>query len=152
MKRRGRGSVATTALVADTGGLLRALAKGPDRRPAWPDFAEALVSASLVIVPDLVLAEVDYFLRKEREAMRCLVADIVDPQTTYELYATAPVDLVRALHLDARYAELQLGLVDGVVCAVAERSGISRVLTVDVRDLGTVRIGPRYERALTLVP
>ena len=30
------------ALVADTGGLLRALACGPDGMPQWPEFAEAL--------------------------------------------------------------------------------------------------------------
>jgi predicted nucleic acid-binding protein len=112
----------------------------------------ALVSASLVVVPDLVLAEVDYFLRKERESMRRLVADIFDPATTYELHVAAPVDLVRALHLDARFAPLELGLVDSLVCAVAERRGISRVLTTDVRDFTAVRIGSRYEKALTIVP
>jgi predicted nucleic acid-binding protein len=150
-RRHKRTSVAAP-LLADTGGLLRALARGPDGRPAWPVYAEALVSASLVVVPDLVLAELDYFLRKEHGAMRRLVADILDPETTYELHTTTPVDLVRALHLDARFASLELGLVDALMCAVAERRDISRVLTTDVRDFGTVRIGPRHERALTIVP
>jgi hypothetical protein len=35
---------------------------------------------------------------------------------------------------------------------VAERREISRVLTTDVRDFTAVRIGPRHEKALTLVP
>jgi len=56
--------------VADTGGLLRALAARPDGRPAWPEYADALRTASVVVVPPLVLAEVDYFLRTERRAMR----------------------------------------------------------------------------------
>jgi predicted nucleic acid-binding protein len=148
---RGRVSAALP-LLADTGGLLRALARGRDGRPTWPRFADALVSASLVVVPDLVLAEMDYFLRNERRAMRTLVADILDPKTTYELHFTTPPDLVRALHLDASFEELGLGLVDALVCAVAEQRGITRVLTTDVRDFGAVRIGARRDRALTIVP
>jgi predicted nucleic acid-binding protein len=122
------------------------------RKSSWPTFARALSDASLVVVPDLVLAEVDYFLRRERVAMRRLVADVLHPETPYELAMTEPADLVRALHIDAHFASLELGLVDAVVCAVAERRGIPRVLTTDVRDFTAVRVGPRYERALTLVP
>jgi predicted nucleic acid-binding protein len=149
--RRSR-AVSSAPLVADTGGLLRALACRADGRPTWPHFASALVAATRVVVPELVLAEVDYFLRAERAAMRKLVADILDPETTYELCATTPTDLVRALHIDARFASLELGLVDATVCAVAERREISRVLTTDVRDFTAVRIGARHEKALTLVP
>jgi len=152
VKRRGARAAVRTPVVADTGGLLRALARGPDGKSAWPEFANALLEASLIVVPDLVLAEVDYFLRREREAMRTLVAEVLDPETTYELAITEPVDIVRALHIDARFASLELGLIDAVVCAVAERRGIRRVLTTDIRDFTAVRIGPRYERALTLVP
>ena len=61
-------------IIADTGGLLRALARAGDGRPSFPEYETALTSASLVIVPGLVLAEVDYFLRNERAAMRKLVA------------------------------------------------------------------------------
>ncbi len=103
-------------------------------------------------VPDLILTEVDYFLRAQREALRKLVADILDPATTYELVLTEPLDLVRALHIDARFASLDLGLVDSVVCAVAERREVFRILTSDVRDFSAVRIGPRYDPALSLTP
>ena len=58
------------ALIADTGGLLRALAHKPNGKPSFPDYESALTSASIVIVPALVLAEVDYFLKDERAAMR----------------------------------------------------------------------------------
>lgn len=139
-------------LVADTGGLLRALACDDRGHPTWPAFARVLEEATAVLVPDLVLAEVDYFLRNEREGMRRLVADILDPASTYELVMTDPVDLVRALHIDVRFHSLQLGLVDSLVCAVAERRDATRVLTTDVRDFSVVRIGARYDRGLTLVP
>jgi hypothetical protein len=51
-------------IVADTGGLLRAVARTPSGEPSFPDYETVLTSASLVIVPGLVLAEIDYFLRE----------------------------------------------------------------------------------------
>lgn len=140
------------AIVADTGGLLRALARAPDGRPSWPEFEAALRTASAVIVPALVLPEVDHFLRGERTAMRRLVAEILDPRTRYELELPTPADLARAVELDARFADLGLGLVDGTVAAVAERRRVWRVLTTDRKDFSALRVGPRFDRAFELVP
>jgi hypothetical protein len=142
----------TGPIVADTGGLLRAIVARPDGAPAWPDFEAALRTATRVIVPALVLAEVDYFLRRERAAMRRLVAEIFDPATTYEHEAATPADLVRAMHIDARFRDLGLGLVDGLVAAVAERRHVHSVLTTDRRHFAAIRVGERFTRALTLVP
>ena len=139
-------------IVADTGGLLRGLASTRDGRPTFPEYERILTSASLVIVPGLVLAEVDYFLRGNRVAMRKLVGEIFDPATRYEYELPLPSDMVRALELDARFAKLNLGLVDGTVAAVAERRHIYRVLTTDRRDFAAIRIGPRLTRALELLP
>jgi predicted nucleic acid-binding protein len=139
-------------IIADTGGLLRALACTADGKPTFPEYENILTTASVVIVPGLVLAEVDYFLRNNRLAMRKLVADIFDPATRYEFELPLPSDIVRALELDARFNKLNLGLVDGTVIAVAERRRVYRVLTTDRRDFGTVRVGPRLARALELLP
>jgi predicted nucleic acid-binding protein len=139
-------------LIADTGGLLRALAGTRAGRPSFPEYEEALTSASVVIVPGLVLAEVDYFLRGNRAAMRKLVAEIFDPGTRYEYELPLPSDVARALELDARFRELNLGLVDGTVAAVAERRHVFRVLTTDRRDFAAILVGPRLTRALELVP
>jgi predicted nucleic acid-binding protein len=139
-------------VIADTGGLLRALARTPAGEASFPEYQEILVSASRVIVPALVLAEVDYFLRGERRAMRKLIAEIFDPATRYEYELPLPADIVRALQLDARFAELELGLVDGMVAAIAERRQIYRVLTTDRRDFSAIRVGPRLTRALELLP
>jgi predicted nucleic acid-binding protein len=105
-----------------------------------------------VVVPALVLAEVDYFLRKERAAMRRLIAEIFDPATRYEYELPIPSDVVRGLELDAEFKELDLGLVDGMVAAIAERRRIHRVLTTDRRDFAALRIGPRRSLALELLP
>jgi uncharacterized protein len=139
-------------LVADTGGLLRALARAPGGNPAWPAYQAVLVSASAVIVPALILPEVDYFLREERAAMGKLIAEILEPRTRYELELPTPADLARAMELDAQFASLGLGLVDGTVAAVAERRRVPRVLTIDRRHFSTIRVGPRLDRALELVP
>ena len=142
----------TRPIVADTGGLLRALARRRDLQPSFPEYQAALTTASVVIVPALVLAEVDYFLRTERAAMRKLIAEIFDPGTRYEYERPLPSDIVRALELDAKFKNLSLGLVDGTVAAVAERRQVYRVLTTDRRDFGAIRIGPRFTRALELLP
>ncbi len=139
-------------LIADTGGLLRALARKPNGEPSFPEYESALTSASLVIVPALVLAEVDYFLSDERAAVRKLIAEIFDPGTRYEYELALPSDIVRALEIDAKFKEMSLGLVDGTVTAVAERRKIYRVLTSDRRDFGAVPVGPRFTQALELIP
>jgi predicted nucleic acid-binding protein len=139
-------------VIADTGGLLRALARTPGGKPSFPEYEEILTSAAAVIVPGLVLAEVDYFLRSDRRAMRKLMAEVFDPATRYEYELPLPSDIARALELDARFEALGLGLVDGTVAAVAERRQVYRVLTSDRRDFGAIRVGPRLTRALELLP
>jgi len=139
-------------VIADTGGLLRALARTPTGKPSFPEYERILTSAAAVIVPGLVLAEVDYFLRAERKAMRKLVAEIFDPATRYEYEPPLPTDIARALELDAKFEGLGLGLVDGMVAAVAERRRVYSVLTSDRRDFSAIRIGPRLSRALELLP
>jgi predicted nucleic acid-binding protein len=140
------------AIVADTGGLLRAIAASPDGTASYPEFEAALLDASRIFVPALVLAEVDYFLNDERGAMRRLAREIFDPETTYEYVATTPEDVARGLELDEKFAALKMGLVDGVVAAVAERQRAFRILTTDRRDFGAIRVGRHFTKALTLVP
>jgi predicted nucleic acid-binding protein len=142
----------TAPIITDTGGLLRALARNSEGGPSFPDYESVLTSASLVIVPGLVLAEVDYFLREDRAAMRKLVAEVFDGRTRYEYELPLASDIVRALEFDAKFKDLHMGLVDGTVAAVAERRQIFRVLTTDRRDFGVIRIGPRFTRVLELLP
>jgi predicted nucleic acid-binding protein len=84
--------------------------------------------------------------------MRRLIAEIFDPATRYEYELPLPADVARALELDAKFEALGLGLVDGMVAAVAERRRVYRILTSDRRDFAAIRVGPRFSRALDLVP
>ena len=49
-------------------------------------------------------------------------------------------DVRRALELDRAYGGLSLGLVDGVVMAVAERLEAEAIATLDLRDFGPVNL------------
>ncbi len=49
-------------------------------------------------------------------------------------------DLHRALELDRTYRDLSLGLVDGIVMAVAERLEARAIVTLDLRDFGAVTL------------
>jgi predicted nucleic acid-binding protein len=104
------------------------------------------------VVPAAVLVEVDYFLRANRPAMRQLLEELFDPTTTLDFQPTLEEDVVRAAELDQKFGELQIGLVDGVVAALAERLRIYRILTIDHEDFGPLRVGERYAQRLAIVP
>lgn len=139
-------------IIADSGGLLKALARQANGKSSFPEYEAVLTAASRVLVPGLVLAEVDYFLRDERAAMRKLIAELFDPATRYEYELPLPSDVVRALELDAKFKELNIGLVDGTVAALAERRKVFRILTTDRRDFGAIRVGSRLSQPLELLP
>ncbi|MEW5740645.1 MAG: PIN domain-containing protein [Myxococcota bacterium] len=127
-------------LLLDTGGWLKALAGD---RP----WADAVEEAGELIVPGLVLAEVDYHLRHQRRAMHRLLQDLESGAYRYEPPTAS--DLARARELDARFKKLDLGLVDASVAALAERLGVFRVLTTD-SDFVALRVGPGYRLAFEL--
>lgn len=127
-------------LLLDTGGWLYALA-------GEAGYAEALQTARPAVVPSLVLAEVDFHLRRRRGDMKKLMREIERGAYIYEPASAA--DLSRAMQIDAKFAGLQLGLVDASIVALAERLRISRVLTID-SDFSVVRFGRSWRSALEL--
>ncbi len=134
--------MSTAALLCDTGALLDYLvATAPDHRA----FRHAIDRSRTRYVPGLVLAEVDYFLRKERRAMGALIRDLSRGAFTYAAPTQAILD--RAMDIDRQYADLGLGLVDASVVALAEELRVYRLATRDVRDFSAVRVrgGKRFE-------
>jgi uncharacterized protein len=89
-------------------------------------------------VPDLVLVEVDQIIRARRstDAARAVLAAAAAGEFTVA-YAT-PRLLSRAVEIDSRYADLDLGLVDAAVMAVAERER-APVLTFDFEHFRATR-------------
>jgi len=136
------------ALICDTGPLLAALdAADPDHERCARLLRDADED---LIVPTLVLAELDYWCG------RCLPADawliFLDDLLAGVYRAEAPTDadLARCRDLQVRYADLALGVVDASVVALAERLGEAKVVTLDQRHFRAVR--PAHVEAFELRP
>jgi len=127
-------AASSAALICDTGALLDYLVEGATDHDA---FRWAIDAARTRYVPGLILAELDYFLREERSAMRALMDDLSEGAFTYA--PPVPEQLVRAMEIDRQYEDLRLGLVDASVVALAECLGIRRIVTRDVRHFAAVR-------------
>lgn len=91
-----------------------------------------------LVIPAPVTAEIDYLLgqRVGRTAQRAFLADLAAGRFVVALLE--PRDHARALDLDARYADLNLGLADLAVVLMAERYRTRRLLTFDERDFRAV--------------
>ena len=136
------------ALICDTGPLLAALdAADPDHDRC----ASLLIDADEdLVVPALVLAELDYWCsrRLPPEAWLIFLDDLL--AGVYRVEAPTVVDLARCRELQARYADLALGIVDASVVALAERLSELKVATLDQRHFRAVR--PAHLDALELRP
>jgi predicted nucleic acid-binding protein len=133
-------------VVCDTGPLLAAA----NRR----DRAHAFAAAVLIelgretVIPEPVLVEVDQLLRSRvgMETARLFLAAVAAGERSVA-YVT-PGLLRRAVDIDVRFPALDLGLVDAMVMAVAEREGLP-ILTFDFRDFRAAP--PEHQRAWSLV-
>ena len=77
--------------------------------------------------------------------MRQFIDELFDPTTTLDFQPTTEADVVRAMELDQKFHGLEIGIVDGVVAAVAERLRIYRILTIDHEDFAPLRTPLRRE-------
>ena len=137
----------TAAVICDTGALLDYLVAGARDHRA---FRHAIDRAPTRYVPGLVLAELDYFLRNERTAMRRFMLDLHRGAFTY---APPAMDaIVRAMAIDERHAGLGLGLVDSSIVALAEDLGLRRIATRDVRHFTAVRLNDGSSFELVVHP
>jgi uncharacterized protein len=136
------------ALVLDTGPLLAALdAADPDHERS----AELITtSREDLVIPTLVLAELDYWCHK-RLGADVWIAFLDDVLAgAYRIEAPSVADLERCRELQETYLDLRLGVTDASVIALAERLGETKVATLDRRHFTAVR--PRHVEALELRP
>jgi hypothetical protein len=125
-------------IVADTGALIALIDADDRHHEALRALYES--EADSWLVPWAVLPEVDYMLAVHvgAKAELAFVRDVADGRWAVELGNAA--DLARARELCERHRALRLGLVDGVVMAMAERLGAHAIATLDVRHFGAVRL------------
>jgi hypothetical protein len=128
-------------IVADTGAILALLDRDERHHDVLRDLFEEDPGAWRL--PWVVLPEVDYLLatRVGERVQRAFLADLADGAFVVE-WGEAD-DLDRAAELDRQHKSLRLGLVDGVVMAIAERLGAESIATLDVRHFGAVKLDGR---------
>ena len=118
-------------VVCDTGPLVATA----DRRDPAHRLARGLVTGlgRDLLVPDPVVVETDEFLRRRAAgpAARRFLSAISAGE--HALLFLTPGLLRRAVEIDARYQDLDLGLTDAAVMAFAERHDLP-ILTFDFRD------------------
>ncbi len=92
-----------------------------------------------LLLPSVVLPEVCYLIssRLGHLAMRQFLTNLATSDAQLESISTT--DLGRVNQILEQYADSQLDFVDAVIVTIAERAGITRVLTLDRRDFSLVR-------------
>ncbi len=136
------------ALIADSGAVY-ALYDARDRHHAR--VVEVVKNENgAIMIPMAILAEIDYLLhvRLGSRAVSRFLEGVAVGGFTLESFT--PQDLGRCQSLLKTYADLDLGLADASVIAAAERKGIRRILTVDLRDFRAVRAADG--KPFTLLP
>src|SRR5438309_3379388 len=115
-------------VILDSSGVIALLNRSDDAHARCVDAAS---TDDELIIPPLVLVEVDYWCRKAAAsaAFASFVADIA--LGAYQLARLEVGDVVRSIEIADTYANLDLGIVDASVIALAERLRVAHVLTLD---------------------
>lgn len=103
-----------------------------------------------LLLPSVVLPEVCYLIasRLGHQAMRKFITNLV--VSGIQIESVTAIDLERINQILEQYADSQLDFVDAVIVSVAERLGITRVLTLDRRDFSIIR--PRHCDYFEILP
>ena len=144
-------------IVADTGAILALLDADEEHHTILREIFEQQRRAWLL--PWAILPEADYLALRSPQTKATVVAGLgrsPDPgffatsvnRAAFLVDWGVAADLQRARELDRRYRSLQLGLVDTVVMAVAERRRADAIVTLDERHFAAVKL----RRHLKLLP
>ena len=135
-------------LLIDAAPLVALADPGEPQREA---ILEVLTNETgTLVIPAPTTAEIDYLLGRRfgREAQRAFLADLAAGRFT--VASLDRDDYATVIDLDARYADLDLGLADCALVALAARHRTTRILTFDERHFRAV--APLHGKAFTLLP
>jgi uncharacterized protein len=130
-------------ILLDTSGLLSAIDSSQHRHANT--LAALRAARGPLLLSPFVLAELDYLLatRVSWEAELALLEEVA--RGAYRLEAFAAEDVAAARAVLDRYHDLHIGLADASIVVLAERYGITDVLTLDHRHFQALR-GPGRKR------
>jgi uncharacterized protein len=119
--------------ILDTS-FLFALADQSDRNHQIVLSAAKSTNETLVL-PVVVLPEITYLIasRLGHQAMRSFVSSLTTQ--TIQIESLSAEDLTRVYVVLEQYADSQLDFTDAAIVTIAERMAITRVYTLDRRDL-----------------
>jgi hypothetical protein len=125
-------------IVADTGALVALIDRSDRHHRALTDLYDE--DPSRWVLPWAVLPEVDYLVASYLGSLaeEAFLTDLASGVFNVEWGRDG--DLVRAHALARQYRALKLGLVDGIVIAVAERLRAEAIATLDHRHFAAVSI------------
>ncbi|MFI2362837.1 type II toxin-antitoxin system VapC family toxin [Promicromonospora sp. NPDC019610] len=127
-------------VVADTSGLIAAI---DTDSPEHEGARRVVDHASTILVPPLVLAELDHLVTQRfgRGAAASLMDEIVRQAESGRFIVTPlAVDVLRTARVvQARYDDLNLDLTDAVITVVARDNYTNTVLTLDRRGFRAIR-------------
>lgn len=125
-------------IVADTGAIVALIDKSDRHHGAVAAMYND--DPRQWVLPWAILPEVDYLVGSflGPRAEEAFLADLADGVFHVEWGGEA--DLDRAHALARQHRALKLGLVDGIVIAVAERLRVKAIATLDLRHFGAVAI------------
>ena len=103
-----------------------------------------------VVVPDVVLPEVSFGLRRRHRYPRDFIFFAFLNYAKVDLEPVLKEDLARIDAITRQYPTANFDLVDCCIMAIAERRRITRIATFDTRDFGFYR--PRHCDYLELLP
>jgi predicted nucleic acid-binding protein len=135
-------------LILDAAPLVALADRNDPMRAAVRDVLQAEQGA--LVIPAPVTAEVDYMLgvRHGDIARRGFLADLAAGRFT--VTCLEGEDHSRVVEIDARYADLGLGLADCSLVVAADRYGTDRVLSFDERHLRAIT--PIAGGSFTILP
>ena len=119
-------------LIIDSSFLVALYDVGEVRHQRAYDFAEQ--NSELMLVPDIVLPEVNFLLRRNLGYTNSLNFFEFFENRLVKLVPILQDDLAGVYEISQQYADARLDLVDCCIMAIAERENITRIATFDRRD------------------
>jgi uncharacterized protein len=134
-------------VLADSGFVVALINRADQRHaeivPVYNQYAK-------ILLPQLVLVEVAYLIGRDA-GIETVVKFLKGlPVSRFEVIEATAQDIQRTAQILEQYADSKVDFVDAIIMAMAERLGITIILTIDQRDFRIFR--PSHCESFTLKP